>query len=197
MATLVVVSGNAGAASFAVDQGVTLGRGAHNSIPLPEARGISRDHAKVWRLSPAKYAVADLGSTNGVLHNNQKTPRSELTDGDEIQIGDIVLRFELDDDEKPKPKMTAAREDGRDDFASILRGDKERTERPVATQVEGHAAIQMKQRILQYNKKSASENKLSWDISQTGGLTGVFLKLGAVAIVAVLFYVALKMFGGD
>lgn len=195
MATLVVVSGDAGAESFAVDQGVTLGREAHNSIPLPKARGVSRDHAKVWRLSPAKYAVADLGSTNGVLHNNSKTRRADLADGDEIQIGDIVLRFELDDDEKPKPTVRPKSEDNRDDFAAILRGDKKRGDQPVATQVEGHAAIQMKERILQYNKKTSSENKLNWDMSQTGGLTGLFLKLGALAVIAGLFYLAMRMFG--
>jgi pSer/pThr/pTyr-binding forkhead associated (FHA) protein len=194
MATLVVTAGDAGAESFPVDQGVTMGREGHNSIPLPKARGVSRDHAKLWRLSPGKYAVADLGSTNGVLHNNELTKRADLEDGDEVQIGDIVFRFQLDDDEKPKPKIQPKADSGREDFAAILRGDQPRKDQPVATQVEGHAAIQMKERLLQYNKKKKTDNKLAWDLSQTGGSTGVLLKVAALAVIAALFWLAMNAF---
>ncbi|MDA1196000.1 MAG: FHA domain-containing protein [Planctomycetota bacterium] len=194
MATLIVVTGIAGTERFDVDQGVTIGRAPHNSIPLPDVRGVSRDHAKVWRIGPAKYALADLGSTNGVLHNNDKVKRADLDDGDEIQIGDAVFRFELSADEKPKPKFRPKEEDSREDFAALLRGDKTRDDRPVATQVEGHAAIQMKERLLQYNHKTKSDNQLGWDVSQTAGVTGWLLRIGILGIVAALFYLAMKVF---
>ena len=77
---------------------------------------------------------------------------------------------------------------------AILRGEKARADAPVATQVEGHAAIQIKERLLQYNKKTESSNQLSWDISQTGGVTAVLLKVGVLAVVAALFYLAFKVF---
>ena len=195
MARLVVVSGNAGAPQFELGQGVTIGREGHNDIPLPKARGVSRDHAKVWRLGHAKYAVADLGSTNGVLLNNTKVPRADVVDGDEVQIGDVTFRFELGDDEKPKPKVEASSESSRDDFAAILRGEKSRDDKPVAAELEGHAAIQIKERILQYNKKTESANQLNWDISQTSGATALLLKLGVVAVVGALFWLAMKIFG--
>ena len=70
---------------------MTIGREGHNDIPLPQARGVSRDHCKLWRTGHAKYSVADLGSTNGVLLNNTKVPRADVVDGDEVQVGDIVL----------------------------------------------------------------------------------------------------------
>lgn len=196
MARIVVVSGTAGASQFEVGQGITIGREGHNDIPLPEARGVSRDHAKLWRTGHAKYAVADLGSTNGVLHNNEKVRRADILDGDEVQIGNVTFRFELGDDEKPKPKAKPESGGGREDFAAILRGDKPRKDAPVATQVEGHAAIQIKERLLQYNKKTDSSNQLNWDMAQTGGSTGTLLKVAALAVVAGLFYLAMRIFGG-
>lgn len=196
MARLVVVTGNAGAERFEVGQGVTIGREAHNDIALSKARGVSRDHAKLWRLGHAKYAVADLGSTNGVLLNNDKTRRADVEDGDEVQIGEVVFRFELGDDEKPKARIEPKAENAREDFAAILRGDKAREDKPVATELEGHAAIQIKERLLQYNKKTSSSNQLNWDMSQTGGSTGVMLKVAALVVVAGLFYLAMTIFGG-
>ncbi len=86
------------------------------------------------------------------------------------------------------------KEDGREDFAAILRGDKAREDQPVATQVDGHAAIQMKERILQYNKKNASDNKLGRDMPQTAATTGLLLKVAAVAVVVALFWLAMNAF---
>ena len=195
MARLVVVSGNAEAPQFEVGQGVTIGREGHNDIPLPKARGVSRDHAKFWRQGHAKYAVADLGSTNGVMLNNVRVPRADVVEGDEIQIGDVTFRFELGDDEKPKPKVEAKTDSSREDFAAILRGEKQRDDKPVAAELEGHAAIQIKERILQYNKKTSSSNQLNWDMSQTGGATGTLLKVGAVVVIGALFWLAMQIFG--
>jgi pSer/pThr/pTyr-binding forkhead associated (FHA) protein len=194
MARLLVISGDAGAGQFDIDQGVTLGREKHNSIPLPKARGCSRDHAKIWRVGPGKYAVADLGSTNGTLVNDEKTSRADLADGDHVQVGDVIFEFHLDEDEKPKPKIRK-QEDNREDFAAILRGEKKREDRPVATQVEGQAAIQMKERILQYHKKSNTANQAAWDMSQMAGPAKLALGLLALAIVGGLFYLAMHAFG--
>jgi pSer/pThr/pTyr-binding forkhead associated (FHA) protein len=194
MARLVVLRGEAGAASFEIDQGATLGREKHNTIPLPKARGCSRDHAKVWRTGPGTYSLADLGSTNGTLVNDEKTERTQLRDGDEIQIGDVAFRFELDAEEKPKPKVRAT-EGKREDVAAMLRGERPAKDRPVATQVEGQAAIEIKQRLLQYHKKKNTGNLTSWDISQTAGVTRLLLTLAAIGIVVAIFWFALKAFG--
>ena len=107
MAQLVVVTGPLEGKVFAIDPGLTIGREAHNTIAMPDNKQCSRDHAKVWREGPNAYAVADLGSTNGTLVNDEKISRQTLKDGDVIAIGEISLRFELGVDEKPKPKPAA------------------------------------------------------------------------------------------
>ena len=192
MAKLQVIEGSTGASEHPVGEGTTLGRGPHNGVAMPKNQGCSRDHAKVWRTGPGKYAVADLGSTNGTLVNGEKTTRCDVEDGDEIQIGRVVFRFELDADEKPKPKPKAASVE-RDDFAAVLRGDKQRPDKPVAASLEGHAAMQIKQRILQYSKKENTGSQAGWDISQTAGPLRWLLVLGALAICAGIFYVVLQL----
>lgn len=195
MARLVKVKGPLEGDVFPIDKGATLGRENHNTIPMPENRGSSRDHCKVWELGPGKYAVADLGSTNGTLVNDAPTPRADLRDGDHIQVGQVVFRFELDDEEKPKPQVRKT-DDKRDDFAAILRGDKKREDAPVAAGLEGQAAIQIKQRILQYSKKEKDGTQLGWDVSQMAGAQRWIVILVALGLTAGLFWVVKGIVGG-
>lgn len=64
---------------------------------------VSRRHAQIQR-QDKHYTIIDLGSTNGTFVNNKRlaedTPHS-LTNGDEIRVGKIVLKF-LKDGEKIK-----------------------------------------------------------------------------------------------
>jgi pSer/pThr/pTyr-binding forkhead associated (FHA) protein len=195
MATLTTIQGKTAQKIYPIDEGLTIGRGPHNGIALPTTRGCSRDHAKLWRLSPGKYAVADLESTNGTLVNGETAHRVDLEDGDEIRIGDATFRFDLDDDEKPK---TVARETSteRDDFAAVLRGDKERSDKPVAASLEGQAALQIKSRLLQYSKTEDKGSQLGWDLGQAAGATKWLLIGAALAICAGLFYVVMNVFKG-
>ena len=191
MATLRVIDGKTAAVEYPINEGTTLGRGPHNGVPMPENTGCSRDHAKLWCTSPGKYAVADLGSTNGTLVNGEKASRADLEDGDEVQIGRVLFRFTLDDAEKPKPKPKTTSSD-RDDFAAVLRGDKVRDDKPVAASLEGHAAMQIKSRILQYNKKDSKGGQLGWDVAQTAGPMRWLLTLAALGVCAGIFYLVLK-----
>ncbi len=109
MARLVGESGSVAGKSWSVEVGVTLGREGHNTIGMPDNKKASRDHAKVWREGPGKYSVADLGSTNGTLVNDDRVTRQALVDGDEVRVGECTFRFLLDDDEKPKKKEAPAR----------------------------------------------------------------------------------------
>jgi pSer/pThr/pTyr-binding forkhead associated (FHA) protein len=195
MARLVLVKGPLDGDVFPIDKGVTIGRERHNDISMPKNRKCSRDHCKIWEIGPAKYAVADLGSTNGTLLNDARTTRGDLADGDHVQVGDVVFRFELDEDEKPKPKVRVD-EEGREDFAAILRGDKPREDKPLAASIEGHAAIQIKERILQYQKKSKQGSQLGWDLSQMSGGMRWLLILLALAGGIALFIVFMGIAGG-
>ena len=63
----------------------------------PEAK-VSRRHARII-LSNGKYALEDLGSTNGTFINRGKRlapgTSQPLNDGDEIIVGKTFLRFHV------------------------------------------------------------------------------------------------------
>lgn len=92
-AVLTVLLGiNAGEA-FALERRETvIGRSREANI-LVEDAGISRRHVCIRRKG-GSYVLEDLGSTNGVFVNGQRVERTELEDGDRIQIGpSVVVRF--------------------------------------------------------------------------------------------------------
>ena len=184
MARLVAESGSLTGKEWKVDAGLTLGREAHNSIPMPDNKKSSRDHAKVWREAPGKYSIADLGSTNGTLVNDEKVTKHPLVDGDEVRVGEFVFRFLLDDDEKPKKK----------DYGPTRVAVDPKTigvvPPPSASAAAANPASQItvKQRILQYQKKAPSDNVAGWDLSQTGGGLRWLLYLAALAVAVGLFF---------
>jgi len=71
----------------------TLGRGRRNSIVFQDAK-VSRRHAEI-RLQDGDFVLQDLNSRNGTFVNDQQisTPVS-LEPGDQIRVGDTVLRFD-------------------------------------------------------------------------------------------------------
>lgn len=58
---------------------------------------ISRQHAKILR-TPAGFELRDLGSTNGLLVNDQPVSSVLLQSGDRIRIGKRIFRFLSDAD---------------------------------------------------------------------------------------------------
>ena len=120
MARLVCIRGELEGSSFDIERGLTLGRAPHNGIALGATRGVSRDHAKVWQVGARQYAVANLGSTNGTLVNDARQERAQLQDGDTLQIGDAVFRFELDASEQPKAPAAPAAAAGRAEASSLF-----------------------------------------------------------------------------
>ena len=80
------------------DGGMTIGRGRGNGLDLRNDRKVSRSHAEL-RLSEGQWSVVDLKSRNGTFVNQRPIVRCPLRNGDQIQIGDAMLGFVLDDDE--------------------------------------------------------------------------------------------------
>ena len=177
-----------------IEDAVVLGRDEDVDFTVHDL-GVSRRHARIERRSDGTCVLTDLGSTNGTLVNDARTARGDLSDGDQVQVGEVVLRFELDDDEKPKPKVRVD-DGGREDFAAILRGEKEREDKPLAASIEGHAAIQIKQRILQYQKKSKKGSQLGWDLSQLSTERRWLLILIAIGGCVALFLFFMNMARG-
>jgi hypothetical protein len=75
--------------------GVTMGRSRQCDITVDDAN-VSRTHAEV-RPRGGSWVLNDLGSTNGSRLNGHRVEGSEvLKPGDEIELGTMVLRFELE-----------------------------------------------------------------------------------------------------
>ena len=192
MARIVAESGSFSGKEWSIDPGVTFGREAHNTIAMPENKKSSRDHAKVWREGPGRYAVADLGSTNGTLVNDDKITKQPLSDGDEIRIGEWVFRFVLDEDDKPKKKEPPANR-----MADLL-GTKsaDAAGSPLGGMSNAGPTIEVKSRILQYSKKDAKGSVASWDASQAAGGMKWLVILGFLVVAVGLFYLARSLAGG-
>ncbi len=69
----------------------TLGRGENVTLFL-DSEEVSRAHAKLHR-TDGEYEVEDLGSRNGILLNGLRVHQAVLRDGDELQLGDMVLIY--------------------------------------------------------------------------------------------------------
>jgi pSer/pThr/pTyr-binding forkhead associated (FHA) protein len=72
---------------------VVIGRGRGADLVIAEPT-ISRAHAAIG-FDGRRFFVKDLGSTNGTLVNGASERRLPMKDGDEIQIGKLVLRVTL------------------------------------------------------------------------------------------------------
>jgi signal transduction histidine kinase len=71
----------------------TVGRARHNDLSLTEA-SISKVHARIVHESDTFY-VEDQGSLHGVYVNANRVQRAELTQGAQIQLGNVTLKFSL------------------------------------------------------------------------------------------------------
>ena len=78
---------------------LVIGRGKGANVLIAEPT-ISRWHAAFGCHGPG-FLVEDLGSTNGTRVNGVRCQRAELTNGDEIQMGKLLLRVELPARGKP------------------------------------------------------------------------------------------------
>ena len=88
----VVVQGAKAGARYALDSDiVTLGRHPRSDIFLDDVT-VSRRHAEVRR-EGARYWVTDAGSLNGTYLNGERVDDSEMTDGNELQVGKFKLVF--------------------------------------------------------------------------------------------------------
>lgn len=95
---LVIVSGAEKGAVFPLNEGsTTLGRSAQHADFVVSGRGLSRAHARIT-VSSEEIQVEDLGSTNGLFINGEKTLSGRLHPGDTLTLGpDVSLRLDAPD----------------------------------------------------------------------------------------------------
>jgi len=98
MPKLVIESGTDAGAIFALDKPVmSIGRSVSNNIQVVDRR-MSRNHVELL-VEGNRLVLRDLGSKNGTLLNGAVARElSELKHHDRIQIGDTVMRIDLDPD---------------------------------------------------------------------------------------------------
>ena len=82
---------------------LTIGRQPGLDLTIP-AKGASREHLRIGRLKDGSWAVKDLGSMNGTLHNGEKLESARLAHGDRLQIGNCVIEFLDPEAAKPEPE---------------------------------------------------------------------------------------------
>ncbi|MDV8149751.1 FHA domain-containing protein [Arthrobacter sp. B10-11] len=89
----VVVNGEAAGRRIRIPHGTTtIGSGEGSRLRLPVS-GVSRRHAVLTSLD-GRTVVEDQNSRNGTWVNGHPiTAPTELTDGDEVQFGQVLLRF--------------------------------------------------------------------------------------------------------
>ena len=68
-----------------------IGRASENDVVLNDV-SVSRKHAQI-NVNDDKFEILDLGSKNGVYLNGEKIDRSVFNPGDEVAIGDSILKI--------------------------------------------------------------------------------------------------------
>jgi len=93
-AVLLLTDGPEPGRRFAVAGGAVLGRLPECDISLDDP-SVSRRHARIGR-QDGVWFVEDLGSTNGTRLGERAVSRGELSDGNEIRLGNVRLVFQLE-----------------------------------------------------------------------------------------------------
>jgi len=88
---LTVIAGPHAGTAYPITPGAILGRDARCDVPLTADMQCSRQHARLIPV-PMGWRIQDGGSTNGTLVNGKRVADHMLMPGDDISIGQSVLR---------------------------------------------------------------------------------------------------------
>lgn len=89
---------------------IYIGRQQGNQVFLPDP-AVSRQHAVFYTTRDGAWILEDLGSANKTYLNQTAIHKSEVKNGDLIQIADFQIRVSLNDDEDQNRLMEAQKED--------------------------------------------------------------------------------------
>ena len=92
-AVLVGIGGPVAGQTFSLLTENTIGRIAGNAIPIASG-ALSKRHARVMFVG-GEFQIVDMGSTNGTSVNGKRVTSRALADGDLVEVGDAVFRFQL------------------------------------------------------------------------------------------------------
>jgi diguanylate cyclase (GGDEF)-like protein len=91
-AILLVISGaRLGARVVLAEVPVEIGRAPSTALQL-DVDSVSRQHLRIeW--NGESHVAVDLGSTNGTYVNEQRITRQQLSDGDRVRVGKVLLKY--------------------------------------------------------------------------------------------------------
>ena len=92
-AVLVVTKGPNEGSRFFLEQEITrVGRHPDSDIQLDDVT-VSRRHAEFLRAPSGKFRLRDVGSLNGTYVNHKRVDETDLSSGDQVQIGRYRMVF--------------------------------------------------------------------------------------------------------
>ncbi len=95
MAKLHILSGQLEGKVFdLLEERVGVGRALDNTIRLEDST-VSHHHA-MFVLDGGGYKLRDLNSTNGTRVNTLRVTETRLTNGDQVRMGSVEMRYESD-----------------------------------------------------------------------------------------------------
>src|SRR5271169_3291655 len=77
-----------------LEERVSIGRALDNTIRMEDGT-VSHHHA-MFTLDGDGYKLRDLNSTNGTRVNTMRVTETKLTNGDQVRMGSVEMRFESD-----------------------------------------------------------------------------------------------------
>jgi pSer/pThr/pTyr-binding forkhead associated (FHA) protein len=90
----IMIGAQAGTTFELANRALSVGRDPSRDIQITDLK-VSRKHA-VIRLGETGHAIAPTKAKNGLLINGSEiTEETVLSDGDELTLGDTLLRFSL------------------------------------------------------------------------------------------------------
>ena len=71
---------------------VTVGKRGDSDLVLTDA-SVSRQHLRISRMPDDRWALHDLGSTNGTFVNGTRVNQTPLSSGDRLQVGRTLMIY--------------------------------------------------------------------------------------------------------
>jgi adenylate cyclase len=96
-ARLILVSGE-GPSEYPLAAFNTIGRHPDNTVQVLD-RIVSKEHCRITRAPTGGWVLRDVGSLNGSYVNGERVSEKPLKSGDQITLGNTVLRFEDEQDD--------------------------------------------------------------------------------------------------
>jgi pSer/pThr/pTyr-binding forkhead associated (FHA) protein len=90
---LIVIDGEGAGTEHALEGDRMLVGRAEDADICVNHSSVSRIHAEIIRITPGTYEIIDRASSNGIRVNGIKADRRVIEDGDEVELGDVRMRF--------------------------------------------------------------------------------------------------------